>query len=64
MRRTSWIAAVVLVLVGFVWIAQGSGLLRGSSFMVGDSTWAVIGAVLVALGFTIAAVLMRHRSRA
>ena len=44
----SWMVPVVLLLVGLVWIGQGLGLLRGSSFMVDDVRWAVIGAVLVA----------------
>jgi hypothetical protein len=54
--RTRWIVAVGLAVVGFVWIGQGVGLLRGSSFMVGDPRWAVAGVVLVAgaglLGWT------------
>jgi hypothetical protein len=31
-------------------MAQGSGLLRGSSFMVGDPLWIVLGIVAVAVG--------------
>ncbi len=37
------ITATLLVAVGLVWIGQGLGLLRGSSFMVGDVRWAVAG---------------------
>jgi hypothetical protein len=40
----------VLVAVGLVWIGQGFGLLRGSSFMVDDLRWALAGAVLVVGG--------------
>ena len=39
--RTRWIIAAILVLVGVVWIGQGLGILRGSSFMVDDMRWAV-----------------------
>jgi len=52
--RGGWVLPVVLVLVGLVWVGQGLGLLRGSSFMVDDVRWALIGAVLVAAGFLLA----------
>ena len=48
--RTRWIIAVVLVLLGIVWIAQGMGWLRGSGFMDGDMRWALIGAILAVGG--------------
>jgi hypothetical protein len=44
------IAALLLIAVGLVWIGQGTGILQGSSFMVGDPTWAAIGGLLVAGG--------------
>ena len=62
-RRSAWIVAIVLIAVGFGWIGQGSGLLRGSSFMVGDPTWAIIGAVMVSMGLGLAVLLRRHRPR-
>jgi hypothetical protein len=40
----------VLIAVGAIWIGQGLGLLRGSSFMVDDMRWAVAGAVFVLVG--------------
>lgn len=42
------VAALVLLLLGATFILQGLGILTGSSFMVGDPLWAVIGAGLVA----------------
>ena len=42
-------AAFALCLVGAVWFTQGMGWLKGS-FMTGDSTWLVIGLVLMAVG--------------
>ena len=53
-----WVVPAVLVAVGLVWIGQGVGFLRGSSFMVGDARWAVIGLALVTLAVAIA---WRHR---
>ena len=44
------LAAVLLAIVGLVWIGQGTGLLAGSGFMVGDARWAIAGLVLVAVG--------------
>ena len=46
MQRTRWAVIAVIVLVGLVWIGQGTGLLRGSSFMVGDPFWAFAGLAL------------------
>ena len=59
MRRRFLLGALLLA-VGLVWIAQGTGLLRGSSFMVGDPRWAIAGAMLVAVGL-VALVSARRR---
>jgi len=36
--------------VGLIWISQGRGLLRSSSFMTDEPFWAVAGAVFVVAG--------------
>ncbi len=54
MHRPQTIPAIVLVAVGLVWIGQGLGLLRGSSFMVDDIRWAIAGVILVAVGVVLA----------
>ncbi len=46
--------AIALVAVGIVWMGQGLGLLRGSSFMVDDARWAVIGLGLIVAGVLLA----------
>ena len=51
-RSAILILSAALIVAGGVFIGQGLGLLQGRSFMVGDRTWAVIGAVLVAVGAT------------
>jgi hypothetical protein len=44
-----------MALAGFIWIFQGLGILTaGGSFMVGDSKWAVIGAIFVVAGALVA----------
>ena len=58
--RGSLIAGVLLVLVGLVWVGQGLGLLRGSSFMVDDTRWAAAGVVCVIAG---AVLVIRARRR-
>jgi hypothetical protein len=53
-QRTRTIVALVLIALGLVWIGQGTGVLRGSSFMVGDPLWAWIGAAAVVAGGVLA----------
>jgi len=62
--RARWIVAAVLVLLGLVWIGQGSGLIRGSSFMTDDIRWALIGAVILAIGIVVGWTAFRSRSSA
>jgi hypothetical protein len=57
MTQRRWpvlIGAGLAVLVGLIFIGQGLGLLQGRSFMVGDRSWALIGAVLVVGGAVLA----------
>jgi len=61
--RTRWIIAVALGAVGLVWIGQGLGILRGSSFMVGDTRWAVAGLGLIAVGLVVGWSAVRNRRR-
>ena len=53
LSRTTVVAlavAVLMCLAGLVFIGQGLGIITGGSVMVGDRTWAVIGAVAVVAG--------------
>jgi hypothetical protein len=60
--RVRWIIAAVLVLIGLVWIGQGTGLIRSAGFMTDDLRWALIGAVLVAVGFVVGWTAFRRRA--
>jgi hypothetical protein len=60
--RGRLIAGILLALVGLVWIGQGLGLLRGSSFMVDDIRWAIFGAVAVVAGVVLLIGVGRSRS--
>jgi hypothetical protein len=64
MIRTRTILALILVAIGLVWIGQGTGLLKGSSFMVGDMKWALIGAVAAVAGLALGWLELRHCHRA
>ncbi|HYI63362.1 MAG TPA: hypothetical protein VEW71_00600 [Allosphingosinicella sp.] len=46
------IVGVLALLMGLLWIGQGTGLIRwpSSSFMIGVSDWALRGAVLAVGG--------------
>jgi uncharacterized membrane protein len=61
MQRSALIGAGVLVVLGAVFVGQGIGALRGSSFMVGDSRWAVIGAAMILVGALLAWRASRQR---
>jgi predicted membrane protein len=62
--RVRTLIAGVLIVVGLVWIGQGLGIIRGSGFMTDDVTWAIVGAVLLAVGVVVAATVVRSRPRA
>ena len=53
--------AILLAIPGTIFIGQGLGLIRGSSFMVDDIRWAIIGAVMDAVAFAIVWSLLRAR---
>jgi Na+/glutamate symporter len=61
--RTRWIVAAVMAVTGLVWIGQGLGVLRGSSFMVDDPRWAMAGTVSLLGGALLAWTALRNRHR-
>lgn len=56
------IVAVLAVLMGLLWIGQGTGLVMwpSSSFMLAQPKWAVNGSILAGFG-VIALLLLRGR---
>jgi hypothetical protein len=60
MHRTRIVGAVIVIALGLVWIGQGSGFLRGSSFMVGDPRWIAIGLVAAIVGLGVVIVDLRR----
>ena len=60
MHRTRTIGGVIITATGLVWVGQGTGLLRGSSFMVGDPLWIVLGLLAAAVGVAFLVVGLRR----
>ena len=59
-RVVAVIFAVLLVVVGLVWTAQGLGVLTGSA-MSGVEYWAVVGPAVAGLGVALGIVALRRR---
>ena len=53
---------IILVAIGTVWVGQGSGLLKGTSFMVGDPRWSVAGGAAIAVAIALMAAARRGAS--
>ena len=61
MRASRLVIALVLGLVGLVWLGQGLGYIPGS-FMTGSQFWATIGTLLLVVAVAIV-VLEARRGR-
>ena len=59
-----WIG-IVAILIGLIWIGQGTGYFPypRSSFMINDVAWAYYGMVLAALGLVAVLVASRMTGR-
>ena len=53
MRWVLLIVGILFVLLGVVWVLQGTNVLTGSAVMSGHSLWTVIGAILAAVGIVL-----------
>ena len=60
MRPVAVLFGALLALMGTVFFLQGIGLLQGST-MTGETSWAIIGPVLVAVGGALIAFGRRRR---
>lgn len=61
MRTPLLIAGILGLVIGFVWLGQGIGYFPypASSFMVGQSNWAIYGGLLAFLGLLLVALSRR-----
>jgi hypothetical protein len=53
-NRPLTVLGVVAVLLGLLWVGQGLNLIPGS-FMTGDPTWFIIGAIVTLVGVLLVA---------
>jgi hypothetical protein len=61
MRWSALVLAILCLLVGIIWIGQGSGLIHGS-FMTGQRIWLIIGVVLAMAGLVLGYLGLRRPS--
>ncbi len=56
------ITGVIFIIIGAVWIGQGTGYFPypPSSFMINDRTWAYAGAAALVLGLLLVALGRQH----
>jgi len=62
MKAGTIVLAVIMLLVGGVWIGQGLGFIKGS-FMTGDMHWFWIGIGQVAAALLLGAAALIYRPR-
>ncbi len=55
------ILAILLLLVGVVWVLQGTNVLLGS-VMTGQSQWTIIGAIALVIGIALLIVANYRKS--
>ncbi|NEJ73122.1 hypothetical protein GR197_21690 [Rhizobium phaseoli] len=65
MRTIGYIIGLLMVLLGLIWIGQGSGYFPypASSFMIAQTIWVLWGALLAAAGIAVMIVVSRLRRR-
>jgi hypothetical protein len=61
MRIALIVVGILCLLVGCVWILQGTNVLPGS-FMSGRTKWTLYGALLAIVGITVLTAAIRRRS--
>ncbi len=62
MRLSSVVLGLIGILIGGVWILQGSGVLLGS-FMTGQRLWLIIGIVVAVVGLALTYTGIRRPAR-
>ena len=62
MKAWAIVLAVIMLLVGVVWIGQGLGYIKGS-FMTGDMHWFWVGVGLVVASVVLGAAALIYRPR-
>ncbi|MBY5426869.1 hypothetical protein AB9E19_11435 [Rhizobium leguminosarum] len=64
-RTIGYVVGVLMILLGLIWIAQGSGYFPypASSFMINQSIWVLWGSFMAAAGIAVTVIISRLRRR-
>ncbi|UVD59603.1 hypothetical protein NE852_24915 (plasmid) [Rhizobium sp. Pop5] len=65
MRTTGYVIGLLMIVLGLIWIGQGSGYFPypASSFMIAQTIWVLWGAILAAVGIAVVVIVSRLRRR-
>jgi len=65
MRTIGSVIGLLMVILGLIWIGQGSGYFPypASSFMIAQTIWILWGSILTAVGIVVMVIISRLRRR-
>ncbi|AHF87569.1 membrane protein (plasmid) [Rhizobium leguminosarum bv. trifolii WSM1689] len=64
-RTGGYVVGLLMILLGLIWIAQGSGYFPypSSSFMINQSIWVLWGSIMAVAGIAVTVIISRLRRR-
>ncbi|MBY5333866.1 hypothetical protein HFO99_07915 [Rhizobium leguminosarum] len=64
-RTVGYAVGLLMILLGLIWIAQGSGYFPypSSSFMINQSIWVLWGSIMAVAGIAVTVIISRLRRR-
>ncbi|WP_027687467.1 hypothetical protein [Rhizobium leguminosarum] len=64
-RTVGYVVGLLMILLGLIWIAQGSGYFPypSSSFMINQSIWVLWGSIMAVAGIAVTIIISRLRRR-
>ncbi|MGR9425619.1 hypothetical protein [Rhizobium leguminosarum] len=64
-RTVGYVVGLLMILLGLIWIAQGSGYFPypSSSFMINQSIWVLWGSIMGVAGLAVTVIISRLRRR-
>ncbi|RWX07524.1 hypothetical protein EHI45_25580 [Rhizobium leguminosarum] len=62
-RTVGYVVGLLMILLGLIWIAQGSGYFPypSSSFMINQSMWVLWGSIMAVAGIAVTVIISRLR---
>ncbi|MBY3120522.1 hypothetical protein [Rhizobium laguerreae] len=64
-RTVGYVVGLLMILLGLIWIAQGSGYFPypASSFMINQSIWILWWSIMAAAGIAVTVIISRLRRK-